>query len=212
GGVVVSYSSPGHMTSTVADVNRDGWPDVVHGRGFGGSTVGVLLNRGDGVLLPPVEYDMGGGIPGHPVVADFNRDRKPDVAARFCRRALEAASLGRGAATSHPPSPTPAGDHPWAEAAGDLTHDRSPDLVAVNRQSQSISVLLNNGNWTAPVPPPGPGRWAEPPTALPADLGPHALPSPARVQAVDDDAAAPGKATPAAVASPPPRVGAAPPT
>jgi hypothetical protein len=82
GGGLVSYSTPGNMTSTVADVNRDGWPDVVAARGLGGgTTVGVLLNRGDGVLQPPVEYDTGDGLPGNPVVADFNRDRKPDIAA-----------------------------------------------------------------------------------------------------------------------------------
>jgi hypothetical protein len=203
GGAAASYPSPGHMTSAVADVNRDGRPDVIHAEGFGGSTVGVLLNRGDGVLLPPAEYDMRGGIPGHPVVADFNGDRKPDIAASFYGAGNVGIILGKGDGTFQTTSTYPAGNLPWTEAAGDLNHDRYPDLVTVNRQSQSISVLLNNGNWAPPVPPPGPGRLAEPPAAPGADAGRYAMSS-ARVQVAHDDAAVPGTAPPAVVAYRPP--------
>src|SRR5262249_19780029 len=155
----------------------------------------------DGTLLPGVHYDMGGGPqPESPVVADFNRDRKPDIAA------INGASsvgviLGKGDGTFKPPSTYPAGYGPFTEAVGDLNHDRYPDLVVVNYASQTVSVLLNDGNWTAPVPPPGPGPSAEPPAALPADASGSANPSPARVQLADHDAAvAAGRPTSTVVA------------
>src|SRR5262249_34073137 len=96
-GVVVSYGLGGIGTHTIGDVNRDGWPDVIVGEpSIYSHTVGVMFNRGDGTLTPPVGVTMGRG-PFLPVVADFNRDRKPDIAASTGDKV--AVALGNGDGT-----------------------------------------------------------------------------------------------------------------
>src|SRR5207253_3075611 len=40
------------------------------------------------------------------------------------------------------------GTSPVAEATGDFNHDANPDLVTANRDANTVSVLLGNGNGT----------------------------------------------------------------
>src|SRR5215813_6063864 len=58
---------------TAADLNHDGKPDVVTASG---TAVSVLLNRGDGRLLPHVDYALPGGLI---TIADINSDSHPDI-------------------------------------------------------------------------------------------------------------------------------------
>src|SRR5262249_12297892 len=101
---------------------------------------------------PPAQVTMGGET-SRLVVADFNRDRKADIATTlWVGGGQVAVTLGNGDGTFKPPSTYPAGVSPGEKAAGDLNHDRYPDLVVVNFDAQTIQVLLNDGSWTAPVP------------------------------------------------------------
>jgi len=156
-GAQVSYSTGQSGTHAVADVNKDGWPDIVIGQPYGNSTaLGVMLNRGDGTLKPPAEVTIGGETD-RLAIADFNRDRKPDIATTvWIGGGQVAVTLGNGDGTFKPPSTYAAGPSPGNKAAGELNHDRYPDLVVVNLEHETIQVLLNDGNWTAPVPPPPP--------------------------------------------------------
>jgi hypothetical protein len=208
-GAKVSYPTGNSGTHAVADVNKDGWPDVVIGQPYGTSmTVGVMLNRSDGTLKPPAPVSMGGET-AWLAIADFNRDRKPDIAATLWGGGGQfAVALGNGDGTFEPPTTYSTGLFAENKAAGDLNHDRYPDLVLVNSSHQTIHVLLNDGNWTAPIPPPSSGRPAEPvPVPVPSpDAGRSA--EPMRVR--DDSAVvAPEKETVTAVASLPLRVQAA---
>ena len=66
-------SVPGGIV--VADLNGDGFPDVV----VTGDTVDVFLNKGDGTLLKSTSFN-GGNFPGAVTAGDFNGDGKMDLA------------------------------------------------------------------------------------------------------------------------------------
>lgn len=59
----------------VADVNGDGKLDLV----VASSNVSVLLGNGDGTFQLPIQLPSHGHHPTQLIVADFNRDGKPDV-------------------------------------------------------------------------------------------------------------------------------------
>jgi hypothetical protein len=78
----VNYGLAGTTAAVVADFNGDGNPDVAVG--VGGGLVDVFFGNGLGKLLtPPAVFRVGGGR-GPAVVdlvtADFNGDKKPDLA------------------------------------------------------------------------------------------------------------------------------------
>jgi hypothetical protein len=58
----------------VADLNHDGKPDVITA---GPATLSVLLNRGDGTLLPHLDYPSDNGY--FLAIADFNNDGNLDA-------------------------------------------------------------------------------------------------------------------------------------
>jgi len=66
--------NPGVVPSSVgiADVNRDGKPDLL----AGGGALALLLGNGDGTFGAAVTYDAAGGTL---AVGDVNHDHKPDV-------------------------------------------------------------------------------------------------------------------------------------
>jgi hypothetical protein len=99
----VSYGSGGWWTESVAiaDVNRDGHPDVVVASNcpsqadcVNGGAVGVLLANGDGTFQEPVNYGSGGYCTQAVAIADLNGDGRPDViAASECNNDLNVGVL-----------------------------------------------------------------------------------------------------------------------
>jgi len=91
----VAYDSGGYdvVSVAVADVNKDGKPDVIVANACGSSsnckystfgfegTVVPLLGNGDGTFQPAVAYASGGQTPISVAVADMNGDGKPDIVA-----------------------------------------------------------------------------------------------------------------------------------
>ena len=77
----------------VADLDHDGWADVVVGSG--GTEIGVLRNLGYGMLAPEVVHDVAGRD--KIAIADVNHDGNPDVVTSV------SVSLGQGDGTFMPP-------------------------------------------------------------------------------------------------------------
>lgn len=83
----VNYASGGQYAASVAvaDVNRDGKPDLIVSNWCVSSgdctngTVSVLLGNGNGTFQPAVTYGSGGQFSSPVVVADLKRDGKMDL-------------------------------------------------------------------------------------------------------------------------------------
>ena len=157
------YSIPGYWQTTalaVADVNRDGKPDIIAAGNVYQDTgspyppptgLTVLLNNGRGgfpssSINTYLAFSLASG-PTSLAVADFNGDGAADVAAVDGDSALNVAlNNGNGTfLTDTSPQSYPVGVGAWGfatVAAGDFNHDGRPDLAV---GSGNVTVLLNNG-------------------------------------------------------------------
>jgi hypothetical protein len=142
----------GPVSVAVADLNRDGIPDVVAAN-LDSNNVSVLLGKGDGTFRPAVSY-AAGSIPQSVAVGDFNGDGILDVAvANFGsftdgQGGSVAVLLGNGDGSFQPAVKYSAGLGPFAVAVGDLNGDGVQDLAVVNGFSIDVSVLMGKGDGT----------------------------------------------------------------
>ena len=112
-----------------------------------GDTVSVLLGNGDGTFGAKTDFGPGRN-PVSVAIGDLNGDGKPDLAvandshehglgaARERRRHLRREDRLRDGSRSH------------SVAIGDLNGDGRPDLAVANDDSNTVSVLLGNGDGT----------------------------------------------------------------
>ena len=165
----VRYPAGGIVNSiAIADFNGDGKPDIaVCGSNYGsGSTVGILLGKGDGTFQSVTNLS-GTVTPVSLTVGDFNNDGKPDLAIadqgtwNFSANALLPTGsavvvyLGKGNGGFQSPVTYVAGIDPLFVTAADVNGDKSPDLIvgtldpkwASNGQSD-VAVLLGKGDGT----------------------------------------------------------------
>jgi hypothetical protein len=170
----VLYDSGGAQASSVvvADVNRDGIPDLlvsnvcVSPSGCVNGTIGVLLGNGDGTFKAAVTYDSGGYLAIAMAVGDVNGDGKPDLIVVSAYGNTKFADgtigvlLGNGDGTFQPAvTYSTDGFSATAIAVADLNGDGKLDVVVTNCDVGTgngscytgagvVSVLLGNGDGT----------------------------------------------------------------
>jgi hypothetical protein len=135
---------------TVADVNGDGYPDLIAARYDSGVAVGVLTNNGTGVFGFNASYGGNEGVD-CAIAADVNGDGKPDLiyvdAWNNSVNVLTNDGTGRFVLSGT----NMVGASPISVAAVDVNRDGALDLVTANYgntiyDGNSLTVLTNNGH------------------------------------------------------------------
>jgi hypothetical protein len=122
-----------------ADLNGDGLDDLVVATDF----ATVFLSTGGG-FSGPVHYPIGGDEPSGVIVADFNCDGLPDIATSHAKSASASVIPNLGGGVFGGPLVLAVGQTPDGVAAGDIDGDGDPDLVVINRDANTLSLLIND--------------------------------------------------------------------
>jgi hypothetical protein len=171
-----TYASGGWLAAsiTVADVNRDGKPDLVvanqcnpapsHCYNGKNGLIGVLLGNGDGTFQAAVTYNSGGYRTTYVAVADLNGDGKPDlVVASQCASygskhdpcsgaGTVSILLGNGDGSFQQPVSYSSGAYEAAcVSVADVNNDGTPDVVVANQCSSYVNNACGNGSGTVAV-------------------------------------------------------------
>jgi len=139
-------SSHNFLTTAAADFNGDGKLDIAGvNQNSNPGTVGIMLGKGDGTFLPPVDYRAGGGG-GAITAADFNHDGKPDVATTTSNSVN--VLIGNSDGTFKPMQSFAANVYFYSNAItnGDFNGDGKLDVVVSNQNG--VALLLGNGDGT----------------------------------------------------------------
>lgn len=131
---------------TAADMNSDGAQDLVVAAIDNYDTMQVFLNDGSSNIAQwkMIEHPLIAESPLQLVVADFDGDTNPDVAVNSVGILMVMRNQGDGTLVDH--GQYMLGDWPAGLGAADFNGDGLPDLVITEQKSQSVRVLLNQGN------------------------------------------------------------------
>jgi hypothetical protein len=126
----------------VGDANNDGKADLLathHDQ----NKLTVVIGDGQGGFAETSSspLDFGGGV-FQMVLADVNRDRKPDVLAASGSGVRVMLGDGRGGFNAAPHSPFVTGRGTWRVATADFNGDGKADVATTNFESNAVGVLL----------------------------------------------------------------------
>jgi hypothetical protein len=135
------------------DFNGDGKLDLAVGSGNGGNFAYIFIGNGTSSPFSTLgagsapNYTLTGLIsPQEIVVADFNGDGKPDLAAANSLLASVSIFTNSGTALPTTPSYTLTGlNAPWGMSTADFNGDGKPDLAVANSGTTTTSIFLNTG-------------------------------------------------------------------
>ena len=136
----------------ITDFNGDNKPDIAVA---GQYSVSMFLNNGSGTFTAGTSFATG-APPWFMSAADVNGDGKMDLL--LPNHSSDSVTVfwgnGDGRFLSNTDVATPANSFPYAVIAADVNKDGKLDLVTANSgaTSNSVSVLLNNGNGTFGAP------------------------------------------------------------
>ena len=145
-------------SATIADVNRDGKPDLLLVNRDSG-TVSVLAGNGDGRFAAQRTFSTVAKKPYSLAVADVNGDGKPDLlvasyVSDFYPRPNLSVLLGNGDGTFRSPMNFFAGYGAYTLVTADFNGDGKVDAAVTNYSANTVNVMLGNGNGTFSAPAP----------------------------------------------------------
>jgi hypothetical protein len=173
--------------SATADFNGDGIPDIAISTG---STVNVLLGAGDGTFVSKSVMNLAAYVM---IAGDFNQDGIQDLAVADTTAGTVTILIGKGDGTftalssfsagSSGPLPlyTPAGQF----VTSDLNGDGVLDLVLMDANSFSLTILFGKGDGTFTVAPSPPTIGAQPSGIVVADFNGDGIPDIATANSFD---------------------------
>ncbi|HLZ56079.1 MAG TPA: VCBS repeat-containing protein [Ktedonosporobacter sp.] len=134
----------------IGDLNGDGHADIATSNQLG-SSVTILLNKGNGTFAPSVNYPTGGAPQGI-IIGDLNRDGKPDLIVANRDSNTASVLLNKGNGTFAPWVAYPVGQGPNDVAMADFDGDGCNDLATANTYASTVSVLLCRQATPTPTP------------------------------------------------------------
>lgn len=131
----------------VADVNRDGYPDLVRVHSLPVSltnSVSIMLGNGAGEFVPTATEYTVDNTPYVIALGDVNGDSGIDIVTANTDANSIGVLLGNGTGSFAPPpvQDYTVGDGPSSIALGYLDSDSDLDLVTANQSANTVSVLL----------------------------------------------------------------------
>ncbi len=145
-GKVEYATGNGPMVITNADVNADGYADLIT-VSSNDNKVSVLLNNGNGTFASKVDYAVG-NFPWSLTSADVNGDSKADLIAANWESSSVSVLINNGNGTFASTVDYGAGVNPIDVTSAYVNADGYIDLIVANHYSSTISVFINNGNGT----------------------------------------------------------------
>ena len=127
-----------------ADVNNDGYPDVL-AASANSNTVSVRINNGSGAFSGTTNVSVG-ARPFGVVAADVNGDGILDLLTANQNANTASICLGSGNGTFGAATSVTVGSGPWGVTAADVDGDGDLDLLTANHSTNTVSVRLNNGS------------------------------------------------------------------
>jgi hypothetical protein len=148
-----TYLSPNRPSDVfIADLNHDGKPDIVTTQ-FTSNMVTVFLNHGDGIFSAGGSgtYLIGGEAVQRVLIADFNHDGNPDIAAATCSPtggpSVVSVLFGNGDGTFQPHIDYSISGCTTGFGTITVAKDTVPSLIVASEQPQ-INLLRNDGSGT----------------------------------------------------------------
>ena len=134
----------------VADLDLDGFPDVVTTYTAGGIT--VLKGQGNGTFGPAIDLRAGFSWTRDLVVADLDGNGWPDLVANVGSTSEVAVFLGTGQGAFAPPVRCSSGGGSTSLVIGDLDGDGALDLAMTSGQFDTeVTILLGDGRGGFPT-------------------------------------------------------------
>lgn len=129
----------------ISDLDNDGDNDLVvtnSGPEYGGTTISVLKNNGDGTFAAKVDYDVG-ITPREVFASDLDGDGDQDLAVANSGSNTVSILRNNGDGTFANKIDYGTGSYPISIFAADIDGDTDRDLMVANYGSNTVSVLRN---------------------------------------------------------------------